>query len=185
MRTTTRRAYRSVPAVEGGTPRPLSFAPPAPARTPKRAKQRTPAVLQTGPLWPLSLEMSRAGCGIGVLLAQHMGGKVSVVTVDVDGVLVMLATLDRMKDATRWCVLRHVRIMWSLGQLLQAMEAGRCVGWVPGKITEHQGARTFQPVAVPFPFQLLTDSDHGAYFVPEWDPELGDALDDIEDGQLF
>lgn len=172
------RRHRSVPVVEGGNVRALWS---APGRTPKHAKQRTPAVLQTGPIWPLSLEMSRAGCGIGVLLAQHSGGKVSVVTVDIDGVLVMLATADDMKDARRWCVLRHVRILWSLGGLLQAIQAGRCVGWVPGKIIEHQGARTFQPVAVPFPLPLLMESTHGVHFVADLETDF--YAD--EDSQLF
>lgn len=129
-----------------------------------------PALLAPGPVWPLSLEMSRSGCGIGVLLAHHSGGKVSVVTIDTDGVLVMLATLDHMRAATHWCVLRHVRILWSLGGLVDAMRAGRCAGWVPDRIVEHSDGRTFVPVAVPFPFQLLTKSEHGVYFVSDLDP---------------
>lgn len=140
-------------------------------RVVKRAERRqVPALLAPGPVWPLNLEMARAGCGIGVLLAQHHGGKVSVVTIDVDGVLVMLATLDYMRPALRWCTERHVRIMWSLGGLLEAMQAGRCCGWLPGRIIEHSDGREFVPIAVPFPFKLLTASDHGLYFVSDLDP---------------
>lgn len=125
-----------------------------------KARRPVSSWAQVGPVWPCALDLARAGTPIVVLLAEDIGGKVSIVTVDVDGVLVMLSTVDNLRRATRWCLDRNLRIVWSLGELMDELEAGRACGWVPGRIVEVKPRHSFVPIAVPFPYSLLVASGH-------------------------
>lgn len=128
-----------------------------------KARKRPRPGVHRGAVWPIALQLAASGTPIGVLLFRNEPeGRYSVVTVDADGLMVLLADRpfgrfmgrqfwrSQAWPAVRWCHERHLRIFWSLGGLLDAMRKGEALGWVPDRIVEHKHGRTFIPVAVPF-----------------------------------
>lgn len=82
-----------------------------------------------GPEWAWALELARFARPIGVSLLPAGGDRVQVVTLDRDGVLVVVHTLPA-RFAVRWCVNRVLRVHWSLGELVTAIKAGFVFGWI-------------------------------------------------------
>ena len=79
--------------------------------------------------WPLALALAVRGTPIGVWLEG--GGDVQVVSLDADGVFVVLRRLPRVY-AVRWCLNRHLRFYHSQGAFVEALEAGHVLGWIDG-----------------------------------------------------
>lgn len=82
-----------------------------------------------GPEWAWALELARFGQPIGVALLPAGSDRVQVVTLDRDGVLVVVHTLAA-RFSVRWCINRALRVHWSLGELVTAIKAGFVFGWI-------------------------------------------------------
>lgn len=115
----------------------------------KRARNR--AVKQEGPRWPLAYELAALGTPIGVWLVPLVGGVdlCAAVTTDLSGQLVELRRLER-GYLVRWCLNRHLRICYTLGELVEGQTCGRLLGWLPGRILEVKNRRAFVAPAIAF-----------------------------------
>jgi hypothetical protein len=90
---------------------------------------RRPFSRRKGPEWAWALELARGSHPIGVALLPAGGERLQVVTLDRDGVLVVVHTLPA-RFAVRWCINRALRVHWSFGELVDALKAGFVFGWI-------------------------------------------------------
>lgn len=90
-----------------------------------------------------------SGTPIGVWLCPLPGGRFAALTTDVDGQLVELRRLP-IGYLVRWCLNRHLRIHHALADLVDAQVRGLELGWLPGRIYECKGGRTWLAPAIAF-----------------------------------
>lgn len=111
------------------------------------------AAKQEGPRWPLAYALALAGSPIGVLLVPMPEQLVAAVVIDPSG---QLLEVRRLSPAfmVRWCLNRHLRIFHGLGDLVCALQAGRVVGWLPGRMIERKNGREWLAPAGPFVYAL-------------------------------
>lgn len=136
-----------------------------------------------GPLWPLAWELAQLGTPIGVWVCPCESGEWAVVSVTPDGELVELVRCAPDTErrhglrgshqrlamhAVRWAVARSLRVYPRLSGLVEFVQFGHGLGWVPGRIYEHRPKRA--PVlvcAVPFRAVLPGEEpEEGAELVP-------------------
>jgi len=116
-----------------------------------------------GPFCPLGIELAQSGTPLGVWLQRKLDSA-RVVVIDCDGVLQVLQTggLDSM---VRWSVRCGFRIYHSFSGLSRALRAGRCLGFVPGRLAVWDNFARAHLVLRPEPFS----GEWGAHSVShEW-----------------
>lgn len=116
---------------------------------PADLRWRVRAVKQEGPRWPLAFELAMLGTPIGVWLCPVPGERFAAVTTDVNGELFELRRLP-VRYLVRWCLNRHLRIHHALADLVEAQLRGLELGWVPGRIVECKGGRSWPAPAIAF-----------------------------------
>lgn len=110
---------------------------------------RARAVKQEGPRWPLAFELAMLGTPIGVWLCPVPGERFAAVTPDIHGELFELRRL-LIRYLVRWCLNRHLRIHHALEELVDAQQLGLELGWLPGRILECKGGRSWLAPAIAF-----------------------------------
>lgn len=128
----------------------------------RRLKERPGRNL--GPVWPLAFELATLGTPVGVIVARLSEGVSVAVTVDDAGELFELRRMVVHRRVVRWCLNRHLRIFHSLSGLVDAMQSGRVLGFLHGRLLEVT-RRGVRPV-IPFPFDCSLPSEASRPGVP-------------------
>ena len=89
-------------------------------------------------LWPLAFELARGDPDAGIpaspiacAIVADSFGEFDCVVVDADGVLFSVCRGEK-REVQRFALDRALRIHASIGELVEALLSGPCIGWVHG-----------------------------------------------------
>lgn len=137
-----------------------------------------PKARDHGPRWPVAHQAAMYGGLPFAVSVVGVGAHLVVVAVDGDGVLVELVRKNFRSQVVRWCLDRSVRFYSTLGELVDAVHAGRVRLWVHGVQFESRAGRRWCVKSLPLVAEgFLVD----AFWSPAYCDDVSDVAGEFAD----